>query len=268
MSRLCVATLFAASVTIALPTTTWAAPFLLTANAEAQLETWLGQGDVTFSILFEKASDPLHDDAADFHAASDGQGASFTLFEAFVGAERFVIGGYNPQSWSSGGGFTITPTDAERTAFIYNLTTGVRMNQRPAAEATSTDDFGQYQAQNEPAYGPTFGFGSDIWVGEDLSSGYALQYSYGVGTPCEWGGPNIVGVTYAIEPCMTLNPNLGDFQFTSVGALEVYTLDPDGTPLAQAPEPATLSLLGLGLAAAGWQLRRRRSTGARASRAL
>ena len=74
-----------------------AAPLLIPDYA-TQLEAWLGQGDLTFTKVYTKAAGH---DASDFHAATDGQGATFTLFQAIYQDTPYVLGGYNPQSWSS-----------------------------------------------------------------------------------------------------------------------------------------------------------------------
>src|SRR6478736_5996599 len=49
---------------------------LLSAAYEAQLETWLGQGDLDFTSVFIKTDGAT---SLDFHAAADGKGATFTL---------------------------------------------------------------------------------------------------------------------------------------------------------------------------------------------
>lgn len=217
-----------------------AVPMLLTPGAESQLETWLGQGDLNFSILFEKTTG---DDSADFHAAADGNGPTFTLLQAVFQGQTYVIGGYNPQSWSSIEDANYTYTDPERTAFIYNLTTSVRQTQRLTTDPWGSY-FGQEQTGNFSNQGPSFGVGYDIYVNETLDDGFARQYTYGANATClqGWGGQNIVGTIYYSNVNCT---GAGPFEFTSIGALEVYTFQAVG---AEVPEPASMSLLGLGLA--------------------
>ncbi len=281
LSRAVVLTLFAA---VLVPVQATAAPFLLTPPAESQLETWLGLGDLTFTNIFEKVvgcavgcSSLTSTTAADFHAAVDGQGATFTLFESVMPGTStpLIIGGYNPQSWSSSGAFNLTATDAERTAFIYNLTTGLRQNQRSTTDTAyfaGSFDFGQYQTFNgAPSWlgkllGPTFGapspyfpsdsdvgHGFDLFVDSDLANGGYYQNSYGDGSPCGFGGMNVNGTAFLRAPCPTAINVARDFR---VGALEVYTFTAASQGLvAPVPEPASLLLLCTGLT--GVAVRRR-----------
>lgn len=216
-----------------------AAP-LLTAAFETQLETWLGQGDLTFNNLYTRASG---DTASDFHTAADGQGATFTLFTALVGGTGtpFVVGGYNPQSWSSNGAYSLTPLDSQRTAFIYNLTMGTRQTQRTTSDPSPL--LGQYQTFNDPTFGPSFGGGFDLGIDFGGGHDYAYQYSYGVGSGCAdgGGGANIFGL---VAGCLTPT-------HYTVGDLEVYTYTP-------VPEPSSLLFLATG---AGLALLRRRRRG-------
>src|SRR5207247_8912388 len=70
-----------------------------------------------------------------FHAAADGKGATFSVFKgrstgAPVSANE-LFGGYDPVSWDSiGAHYNVDPTNAGRTAFLFNLTTVERMNQK------------------------------------------------------------------------------------------------------------------------------------------
>ncbi len=212
---------------------------LLTPAHEAQLEAWLGQGNLNLTNIYTKA---VGDDAYDFHAAVDGQGPSFTLISIYgtggvsgPAVSSQVIGGYNPTSWLSdpinGASYNMT---SDRSAFLFNLTSGVRQTQ-------NVDSSGDYQTVKGAYYGPTFGGGHDLHVQTDLAAGYANNFSYG-GT----SGTEIVSGT----------PNYFNYFHFYVADIEVYTFTP-GPPQGVPDTAGTFALIGaslLGLAA----LRRRR----------
>ena len=69
-------------------------------------------------------------------------------------------------------------TDAERTAFLFNLTTGVKLDERLTRNRCSTDaptdpDCGSYQTANNPNWGPSFG--GPAGSGQDLSLGCSID---------------------------------------------------------------------------------------------
>jgi hypothetical protein len=189
-----------------------------------QLETWLGQGQLTLTNAFTKTQGST---AYDFHGAVDGHGATFTLLSASMddGVTWKTIGGYNPLSWSSSDFYHFTPNDFS--GFVFNLTDSVEKQQNDP-----------YQTYNYSYFGPTFGAGYDLFVNHTLSGGYSNGYSYGNGH-----GLSILDGSY------------GSSNF-KVRELEVFTID-GFTPLATSvPEPASLYLFGMGLF--GWAAARRR----------
>jgi hypothetical protein len=202
----------------------------LLSSADAnQLATWLGQGPITLTRIFDHVTGDGKTDT-DFHTAADGQGATFTVLSAGAssGSNWVVIGGYNPVSWFNTSNYTYTPNLSDRTAFLFNLTTNTKIDQ-------STGPLGIYQTFNAAGYGPAFGNGFDIGVGPSLNSGYAYQYSYGTGGP---SGTNIFGSTG--------NTN------TSYREMEVFALAPD----LSVPEPG-VAVLGVGAGTLGMMLVRR-----------
>ena len=100
---------------------------LLTPASASQLETWLGEGPLTLTNIFTKTAGST---TADFHVAADGQGRTFSIMEVsglvdipsgLPVAGTYVIGGYNPESWSSADQWHFSPPYGFD-AFIFNLT--------------------------------------------------------------------------------------------------------------------------------------------------
>jgi hypothetical protein len=194
----------------------------------AQLATWLGQGPVIFTKIFQHVSNDGKT-ARDFHAAANGRGPTISVLSTKPDNDLLnwhVIGGYNPQSWNASDEFTLTPDLADRTAFIFDLTTGLRLDQNDTEN-------GQYQTFNYPDYGPFFG-GIDLYVDFSLNGGYIDQSSYGTGA-------NLVG---------------GDFNYINSRGLEVFTISVDTS--AEVPEPGAWALLAGTGALGGLMVLRRR----------
>ena len=213
---------------------------LLSAADANQLEAWLGQGSVTLTNTYDKA---LRDTSEDFHAAADGKGATFTIIQVvgIYNGDYFdtpvVIGGYNPQSWRSDGGYNASPLDAYRTAFVFNLTLGLKFDQRKDAGTTNR---GVYQTFNDASYGPTFGHGFDIGIGSDLNTGYTNLYSYGTNGD--------------FKASLALYPNESeafDSTFLRINQIEVFTV-------SAVPEPEAWVLMFAGLGALSVVATRRR----------
>ncbi len=203
------------------------------------LEGWLGEGELVFTNIFDKVPGDGNNSLS-FHAAVDGRGRTFSLIEVIDGSGNTleVIGGYNPQSWSSIGSSNGTPLDSERTAFIFNLTDSTIQRQILGAGNVG---YGVIQTFNSSSYGPMFG-GHDINVDSSLSRGYTYAISYG--TDGVWGyADSITGI-------MSNDLRIGD--------IEVFTIALENTPaVVPIPAAAPMVLLGMGLVAA---LRRRKTS--------
>jgi hypothetical protein len=197
---------------------------LLDDSRHAQLERWLGQGEFNLNNVYTLRPG---DTSVNFHHEADGKGATFTLLEVSnTAGQSFLVGGYNPQSWSSTDGWHETPRDFQRTAFLFNFDT-------PAVYRQVLSDFelpsqGQRQTFNDILFGPVFGTGPDLFVNDDLTKALSWQLSYG--NPANEGISIIDGSTGG--------------QTVSVNALEVFQIAP-------VPEPASWATLlaGAGLLA-------------------
>lgn len=225
---------------------------LLTPSYLTQLEDWVindptlaYDGSLVLTNVFTKGVTGVT--AQQFHAAVDGKGPTIFIARAlqlnsnglggFVAGATMLIGGYNPQSWSSSAAYNVTSGGADRTAFIFNLTTGERRDQTAAAG-------GEYQTLNTASYGPTFGAGHDVYIDAALMEGYVHTQSYCppalLATGCA-GLPDLMG--------KTLVEGL-DLRYL---AFEVFTV-------AAVPVPAALPMLAAGLGALGllgWRKRGR-----------
>ncbi len=197
---------------------------LLTQADIAQLSNWLGNGPIRLERLYKKRDGQT---AADFHAAVDGKGRTFTVMEATTElGQTWKVGGYNPQSWASTGGFHITTEDALRTGFLFNLTSRQLHRQTPRTYALDT--VGSFQTFNDGKVGPVFGAGHDLYVGWDLSTGgYSSLYSYIDPTRSNFDSSILDGRDYK-EPNLTF----GDLEVWAVIAI---------------PEPRAWAMLLAGL---------------------
>jgi hypothetical protein len=148
---------------------------LLDAGKHAQLERWLGAGEFNLNNVYARQAG---DTSADFHAAADGQGATFLLLEVTnSGGDSFLVGGYNPLSWSSSGNWNVTERDWQRTAFLFNFTEPAVYRQILSSYVLPSQ--GQYQTFNAAGVGPMFGVGPDLVVTGDLDTALSWQTSYG-----------------------------------------------------------------------------------------
>jgi hypothetical protein len=202
---------------------------LLDHSAHAQLERWLGAGQFNLNNVYTRTAG---DTAVDFHAGADGKGATFTLMRLTNAlGQSFVVGGYNPQSWSSVDGWHLCNTDGERTGFLFNMTA-------PAVYRQVLTDYvlpsqGARQTFNGASYGPTFGTGHDLYVNRTLDAGFSWQLTY--------GNPKDSGASIVDH---SLNG-----QIVKVDALEVFAISP-------VPEPSGALMLFAGLGIMGVLVRR------------
>ncbi len=206
---------------------------LLDDSRHAQLERWLGQGEFNLNNVYTLRPG---DTSVNFHQGADGKGATFTLIEVSnTAGESFLVGGYNPQSWSSTDGWHETPRDFQRTAFMFNFTTPAVYRQ--VLSSFELPSQGQRQTFNDILFGPVFGTGPDLFVNDDLTKALSWQLSYG--NPANEGISIIDGSTRG--------------QTVTVNAMEIFAIAP-------VPEPASYAMLlaGAGMLAM-WSRKRKPS---------
>jgi hypothetical protein len=164
----------------------------------------------------------------------DGKGPTFTLLQVSnaVGSS-WLIGGYNPQSWSSTDGYHLTRTDSERTAFLFNMTVPAVYRQVSATYILPSQ--GLNQTYNAPDHGPTFGQGPDLLVNDRLDTALSWQVTYG--DPLDEGKSII-------------DRSLGG-QLFHIDALQLFAVSP-------VPEPAQAAMLAAGLGLFSALARRRK----------
>jgi hypothetical protein len=197
---------------------------LLDDGRHAQLERWLGAGEFNLNNVYTLRPG---DTSVNFHQAANGKGATFTLIEVTnTAGETFLVGGYNPQSWSSTDGWHETERDFQRTAFLFNFTT-------PAVYRQVLSDYvlpsqGARQTYNDILFGPVFGSGPDLLVNNDLTKALSWQLSY--------GNPANEGVSI-------IDGSVGG-QSVRVNAMEIFAIAP-------VPEPAAWGMLLAGVGVLG-----------------
>lgn len=180
---------------------------LFTQTHADQFATWLGEGDLTLTNVYSQGPGFISTDAQNWHNQVDNIGRTVTLILTDLG----LVGGYNPTSWNSTGGYVFTTLNADRTAFIFNFTSGVIQRQ-----ILDTFLYGAFQTLNEANAGPVFGAGWDLSVGGPVS---ARSLAYGPGSELT----NIFGFTGT----------------TSTGLLGMETF----TIASAVPEPETAPLV-------------------------
>jgi hypothetical protein len=207
---------------------------LLDEGRHAQLERWLGAGEFNLNNVYTLRPG---DTSVNFHQEADGKGATFTLLEVSnTAGQTFLVGGYNPQSWSSTDGWHETERDFQRTAFLFNFTTPAVYRQVLSGFVLPSQ--GERQTYNDILFGPVFGSGPDLLVNDDLTKALSWQLSY--------GNPANEGISI-------IDGSLGG-QAVTVNAMEIFAIAP-------VPEPASGAMLlaGVGMIGAFGHWRRRKA---------
>lgn len=207
---------------------------LVAADEQSQLQNLIGMGELNLINIFTKTETS---DGNAFHAAVDGKGMTITVMHVTNGlGQSAVIGGFNPQSWSSIGDFNTTPLDSQRTAFLFDLTNSKTFNQS-LGEANAFGGF--YQTYNVDYLGPTFGAGYDLWVSHDLTHGSSSLNSYALQSG-DNAGFSIIGDDTLASQNLTIDK------------LEVFSV-------SAVPEPDAYLMMLLGAGMLAYAVRRKQS---------
>jgi hypothetical protein len=220
----------------------------LLGGADHQMLSTMFGYDMDLTRIFAKQTG---DTSQDWHAAVDGQGATFTVIElANAGIENMRIGGYNGGSWHSSGSWGVNATN-----FLFNLDTGIKYLQEGYGGTL-------YSTYNRGDYGPTFGAGHDINLDTNLSGGYGhtnIGNTYGersrYGTTSyreEFAGSFNSWSVIGLET-FTLSSSTGDFG--TGAASTVYT---QGNAVVNVSVGGLPMALSLGMLAIGGALLRRK----------
>lgn len=211
---------------------------ILTSANASQLETWLGEGPITITRIFTLVPGE-RDVPYQFHHAVDGKGRTFSVIQALSSSgdasdpenrsilSDQIIGGYDPQSWDSNSGARFTPNIKDQTAFLFDLTSKVKLAQGGAVKV---------QTYNSSYTGINFG-GHSLVTNYNFSYGSAYGdwaangWAYGPGLPALGGGSGE-------------GANYDEF---GIGNLEVFTIADTVKPVA--PAPAALLVFALGVVA-------------------
>jgi len=107
-------------------------------------------------------------DVAQFHATCDNMGPTVTLLRA----AGYIFGGYTPLSWDSSGTYKKDPR-----TFLFSLTNPA--NTEPVILPNTSGYNSKESIYCNAQYGPTFGQGHDIYIGENLQNCYTnFLYSF------------------------------------------------------------------------------------------
>ncbi len=134
------------------------------------------------TLLFRATRDGF--DSQAFHSKCDGKGNTISIIKSNL---DYVFGGYASSAWNSSGGFINDPN-----AFLFSLRrAGVSFKDKFTIKQT------EYALQGNSGYGPTFGYGYDIYI--------CNQSNTKMGSYCNFG------YSYNLPDGYTYNGNARDF---------------------------------------------------------
>ena len=151
----------------------------------AQLIEWLPQAQPQFELLFRAACDGYG--SADFHRCCDNKGPTLMIVKSRGG---FVFGGYADRAWQGGSGsYCGSPQ-----AFLFGLHTNKGQGPIKLALGGQHDNGASNAVHHRSSYGPTFGGGHDLKIGDNpngSASSYAnLGHTYANPPGGQYGQPS------------------------------------------------------------------------------
>src|SRR5215213_4925101 len=139
----------------------------LISGAQAnQIAGYLNEDNVTLTRIFSKTTGDGKTSTS-FHTAADNNGRTISVMRIQYNGQQYLVGGYNPQDWTSVGQWNMSPSNTDRTSFLFNLTSDFVERQK-LIENPACQNCGQFQAYNGAGYGPSFGGGFDLHADSSL----------------------------------------------------------------------------------------------------
>ena len=111
-----------------------------------------------FTLLYRASRDGFG--ASAFHAKCDGRARTLTLVKSLT--HDFVFGGYAHEAWSSANAYV---TDTR--AYLFSLTNAASV---PLVMPVKAGGGAQHALYAGDEYGPTFGHGCDLLIGDDSNA--------------------------------------------------------------------------------------------------
>jgi hypothetical protein len=171
----------------------------LSPQQHGQILSWLpessGGKQVKLELLYRASRDGWQ--GQDFHSRCDNKGATVTVIKCTGG---FVFGGYADASWSSSGSYTHS---AQAFLFSVHSPSGVGPVKLPLVQPNPPNAF--YCAAS---YGPTFGSGHDLHVG-NCANGNPSSYTN-------------LGNTYQLPPGQSAQTFFTGSRHFQAAEVEVY----------------------------------------------
>ena len=138
---------------------------LLTEDQMAQLNTWAGTANQTWSLCYRKSTHGAS--SSTFHSQCDNHSQTYIVVQLSTGK---LIGGYSTTAWTSSAGWT----GISGQNFLFSLTNNYKISHCTGQHGCN------YPQYNHNSYGPTFGGAHDFYIDSSINSGYCnLGHDYG-----------------------------------------------------------------------------------------